>query len=146
MSEQKITVEEYAGRMFEEIFPDLKKRYQDSPIKLKLIESYERKIVKEEFDVSASYDLMSLIESLNCTKKELENPLLDEKLEITGFAKLVKDISEYDSDTFSAEGSKITPEECLNVANKIVDSWSSRCLDGMLISNFLESIRGENAE
>lgn len=53
-------------------------------------------------------------------------------------------IFEYESDTFSAEGSEITADETETVARKILYSFAENNLDGVLINNLLTEIRAEN--
>lgn len=57
--------------------------------------------------------------------------------------RLQKNIAEYESDTFSAEGSNITADEALKVANELVTMWAERNLDGDLITEMLNDIREE---
>lgn len=54
----------------------------------------------------------------------------------------VEEILTYESDTFSAEGSKITRIEAEQVAEKMLDSFE-RHLDGVSIDAYLEEIRDE---
>lgn len=54
---------------------------------------------------------------------------------------LAAEIHTYESDTFSAAGSIITKEESLKVAQRILEIWSLRLLDGEIISDVLSGIR-----
>lgn len=61
----------------------------------------------------------------------------------TILAKWVKGVLEYESDTFSASGSKITPKEAAAVVESIIESYFENHLDGVTISNKLDELRGE---
>ncbi len=54
---------------------------------------------------------------------------------------LVRELMEYESDTFSATGSKITQLEAEQVADRLVKSWISKYLDGVSIAVLLEEFR-----
>jgi len=54
---------------------------------------------------------------------------------------LSKEIMEYESDTFSASGSKITREEADFIAEKLLEFWSKENLDGISITNILDVAR-----
>lgn len=56
------------------------------------------------------------------------------------FKELVKEIMEYESDTFSAKGSKITKKEATIFAEKILDRAFER-VDGVSIDVFLDNYR-----
>lgn len=58
------------------------------------------------------------------------------------FYELVKEIVEYESDTFSASSSEITTEEADKVAHELVANWKMNYLDGVQIDTFLDKIRG----
>lgn len=56
---------------------------------------------------------------------------------------LVKEVMEYESDTFSASGAEITEEEARKVVEKIVrDLWDAH-IDGVKINFALADIRPE---
>ena len=60
------------------------------------------------------------------------------------FEDLVKHIKEYESDTFSAEGSEITQEEAEKVAERLIGVWVDENLDGVSIDSVLADIRPED--
>jgi hypothetical protein len=126
-----------------EALKEFRERYQDSPDRLKYIDANERRIEKEE-SLSARIELFKVLDfELRTWDPDLKNPFQDEELEITGFAKLVQDISEYESDTFSASSNEIKASECMEIANKIIDIWKEDHLDGVIISSLLEDLRDE---
>jgi hypothetical protein len=51
------------------------------------------------------------------------------------FNRLVEYIEEYESDTFSASGHNITHDEAVRVANRLIESWTDRLLDGVSIAD-----------
>ena len=53
----------------------------------------------------------------------------------------VEHLQKYESDTFSAESSKITPEEAESVAKELLGEWVENKLDGTMIESYLEYIR-----
>ena len=61
-----------------------------------------------------------------------------------GFGQFVDMIREYESDTFSAEGSEITPTEAQQVAYRLINGWAEEHLDGVSIDHILYDIRGGN--
>lgn len=63
---------------------------------------------------------------------------------MTALERLQKTIAEYESDTFSAEGSNITPDEALKVASELVAMWTERNLDGVIITEMLDDVREES--
>ncbi len=76
----------------------------------------------------------------------MENPLLaipGRAFTVTnGFMQLLETIRTYESDTFSAEGSGISGEEVVLVANKLIDGLIEN-LDGVQIDAALSEIRPE---
>lgn len=54
---------------------------------------------------------------------------------------LVVGVKTYESDTFSAEGSKITSREAQEVVIKLLNHWENNHLDGAIIDSFLYDIR-----
>lgn len=58
-----------------------------------------------------------------------------------GFGQFVDVIKEYESNTFSAEGSEITPTEAQQVACRLLKAWSDDHLDGVMIGGYLSDIR-----
>lgn len=54
---------------------------------------------------------------------------------------LAQYIKEYESDTFTAEGSEITDDEALRVARRIIQWTVDNRLDGVMIDEFLSDIR-----
>lgn len=56
---------------------------------------------------------------------------------------LVDTIMQYESDTFSADASKITEKEARIVADAIVKAYVDNRLDGVTIASFLEDIRDD---
>jgi len=115
----------------------LKEKYAGDFKRLKYIEAFERSI--------PYMPVIRTLEAYNELTSGLENwinnPLSDEELEMHGFAGLLVTIKEYDSDTFSSEGSKITDQEILQIADLIIDEWVGHYLDGVLISELLERVR-----
>ncbi len=53
----------------------------------------------------------------------------------------VEIIMRYESNTFSAKGSKITKDESFDIANNILSSWIENNLDGEMITDKLMDIR-----
>jgi len=119
---------------------ELKTKYISEPKKLKYIEAFERSIpyIPVIRTLEAYNELVSGLEDW------IDNPLHDEELEMHGFAGLMATIKEYESDTFSSEGAKLTDEEVFQISNKIVDDWVDHYLDGVLIAQLLEDVRSEN--
>jgi len=58
-----------------------------------------------------------------------------------GWDDFIKQIMQYESDTFSAEGSGITRQEAERVTRLLMTNFFDRKLDGILISEALDSIR-----
>ncbi len=56
--------------------------------------------------------------------------------------KLLQVLMAYESDTFSASGSKITKAEAKKVANELIADWIDTHLDGVSIDIFLDKVRG----
>lgn len=56
------------------------------------------------------------------------------------FKQFVEMICEYESDTFSAEGSQITEDEAIKVAEKYLDSVEAH-IDGVGIDARLDEVR-----
>lgn len=54
---------------------------------------------------------------------------------------LVEAIEKYESDTFSAEGSAITHDEAVKTAEQLIEWWTDRSLDGVIITEALEEVR-----
>ena len=61
-----------------------------------------------------------------------------QKMKIEQFAEI---ISEYESDTFSAVGSEITPAEAREVAEVLLAVWVDEHLDGVRIDAVLDGLR-----
>lgn len=59
------------------------------------------------------------------------------------YDKFVKYIKEYESDTFSAEGSQITDKEANLVAEKFLASCVDNRMDGVTIDVYLDAIRDD---
>jgi hypothetical protein len=55
----------------------------------------------------------------------------------------LKQIQEYESDTFSAVRSKITLKEAGDIAEKILSAWIENQLDGVMLSEALSELRDE---
>lgn len=53
----------------------------------------------------------------------------------------IKELENYESDTFSASNSAITNEEAHRVAEFLLNKWSSNHLDGVTIDAILEELR-----
>jgi len=62
---------------------------------------------------------------------------------MTAQDRLQKTIAEYESDTFSAEGSEITADEALFIAEELITMWAEHHLDGVIITEFLEEKRAK---
>lgn len=58
------------------------------------------------------------------------------------FQKFINEIHEYESDTFSAHGSRITWSEANKVAQEILANWFDKHIDGVTIDVFLDKVRG----
>ena len=54
---------------------------------------------------------------------------------------LIEEIKKYESDTFSAEGSKIADYEAVQIAQQLIKSWTDTHLDGIIITEMLGEIR-----
>lgn len=61
------------------------------------------------------------------------------------FDQLVKEILEYESDTFSASGFEITKEEAKQVAERCIEWFVNNRMDGVILDEFLFAIREEKA-
>lgn len=59
------------------------------------------------------------------------------------FEQLVQEIKDYESDTFSSEGSELTWEEAKELAEKAIRYFILNIMDGVKLSDWLEDIRGE---
>lgn len=57
---------------------------------------------------------------------------------------LIQEIKEYDSDTFCAGAVDLTDEEANDLADKCVRWFVLNRLDGVMLSEFLDSIRDED--
>lgn len=57
------------------------------------------------------------------------------------FREFVRYIHAYESDTFSAEASKITESEATMIAQSLLKQWAEDNLDGTMISGYLSEIR-----
>ncbi len=58
-----------------------------------------------------------------------------------GFGQFIDYIREYESDTFSAEGSQITATEAQQVAYRLMNWLVENRLDGVMIDSILSDIR-----
>lgn len=58
-----------------------------------------------------------------------------------GFGQFVDVIKDYESDTFSAEGSEITATEAQQVACRLINWLVENRLDGVMIDGMLSDIR-----
>ena len=58
----------------------------------------------------------------------------------------IEKIKAYESDTFSAKGTKITDDEAFEVANRILSNWIENHLDGTVISCQLLDVRDLDEE
>jgi len=58
-----------------------------------------------------------------------------------GYEELIEHIQTYESNTFSASGSKITDAESQQIANKFIKIMMNASMDGEQISYMLEDIR-----
>ena len=63
------------------------------------------------------------------------------KIKGTSMAMFADLISDYESDTFSASGSEITPAEAIEVAQRILAVWIDDRLDGVIIDGTLAEVR-----
>ena len=116
----------------------LKNEHAASPSKLKYIEAFERALSKP-LSPEAERELTdSLLSGLQDWQ---DNPLHNQEVKVGGYAKLLQDIREYESDTFSASTSGITDNEVILVAEKLIDGWSDNHLDGVSIDSVLYDIR-----
>jgi hypothetical protein len=57
------------------------------------------------------------------------------------FDQFVQEIMEYESDTFSAQGSKITKAEATAVAENIIRNYVINIMDGIMLDMHLSEIR-----
>lgn len=62
------------------------------------------------------------------------------------FNKFVKTIQEYESDTFSAQRTKITKEEATEIAENILEALIDAYMDGGMITQHLMDIRDVDDE
>jgi len=65
------------------------------------------------------------------------------KIKGTSMAMFADLISDYESDTFTASGSAITPAEAIEVAQRILAVWIDDRLDGVIIDGVLAELREE---
>jgi len=66
-----------------------------------------------------------------------------DKFNLMTMQEFVDIIKTYESDTFSASGWNPTDEEALSVAQQILYHWVNNKLDGDLLAEVMEDIRGE---
>jgi len=57
------------------------------------------------------------------------------------YKEFVKELSEYESDTFSASAEKVTKEEAIQLVESAMESFRNNYLDGVWLSSMLEGIR-----
>lgn len=126
------------GKVPQEIFDGLKIEYANQPAQLKFILAQERVLQGNNPEISPADIVGVTVEGL---RDWVKNPLTNEPLEITGFAKLIREIMRYESDSFSAKELAITEDEALLVANRIIDECMGRVLSGALIYEALDEIR-----
>lgn len=57
------------------------------------------------------------------------------------FERLVKEVMEYESDTFSAEDSNVSKLEAIEIVDRFLERWWDH-VDGDQIARILDSLRG----
>lgn len=57
---------------------------------------------------------------------------------------LIADIMGYESDTFSATGSRIRREEAVKIADRMIEMWVENYLDGTMITLALNGVRQDH--
>lgn len=58
------------------------------------------------------------------------------------FQQLVEYIMEYESDTFTASGFKLTEKEAVQLAEKCIDYFVNNRMDGVILDEWLADLRG----
>jgi hypothetical protein len=53
----------------------------------------------------------------------------------------IEEIMDYESDTFSARGSKLTLKEAAGLAERCIEYFFKNRIDGVMLSNFLDEER-----
>lgn len=132
------------GQTVEQYFAELRQKYQGIPEKLKIIDGFERgynKTTDGEEKANLLSDLKISLEEYQENPYHTIDAVMDDKLH--GYAKFLKELNEYESDTFSAEASKITPEETVLVAGRLIEGWMDNYLDGVSIAEALAYFRKE---
>jgi hypothetical protein len=59
---------------------------------------------------------------------------------------LIKEIKEYDSDTFFAKGCDLRDKEAIKLADKCIEWFINNRLDGVMLDHFLDELREEETE
>lgn len=67
---------------------------------------------------------------------------MDEEKKMIFANRIIKTILEYESDTFSAEGTHITEDEAMSISEIIIEHWFNSYLDGTIITQELMDCRG----
>lgn len=124
----------------ETTFAQLKEEYRYQPDKLKFIEAQERVFFSSRPNIKDEEIMGVLMDGL---RDWVENPLSNEPLEITGFARLMNEIRRFESDAFSATSERVTQDEALLVANILIDRAVNQTLSGALIKEALEEVRNK---
>lgn len=57
---------------------------------------------------------------------------------------LIADIMGYESDTFSSSAARISREEAIQVANRMMQMWAENYLDGTMITLALNGVRQDH--
>ena len=84
-------------------------------------------------------------EERSSTKVEFINQLTQQKsMKGIPFEGFIEQIMEYESDTFSASASQITPDEARDVARVILAIWIDDHLDGVRIDAVLDGLRSHD--
>lgn len=124
----------------ETTFAQLKEEYRYQPDKLKFIEAQERMFFSSRPNIKDEEIMGVLMDGL---RNWVVNPLDNEPLRITGFARLMMEIQRYSSDDFDASSERVSQDEALLIANILVDRAVNQTLSGALIQEALKEVRNQ---
>lgn len=122
----------------EETFAKLKEEYRLQPDRLKFIEAQEKIFFSSRPGIKDE-DIMGVL--MDGLKNWVENPLDNEPLAFDGFARLIQEIQNFESDDFSAKAEKISADDALLIANVLVEQALNRTLSGALIAEAHRVVR-----
>lgn len=130
MEKTYITAEEV-----EQAFAMFREQNASDPAKLKFIDASYRWLSRESDVAKRQAGVEDTIKILQEWEKAPVNPLLNEQIYITGFARLLENIrSEYPD-------LNLTDGEVLLLSNRLVDIWMENYLDKSAIDELITDIR-----